>query len=64
MRVRYNIALGFMNFKLLSYDKLLKTYIIIRKELVSEAQNHQKLKLINNYLFCTCMEYFNTGLPC
>ena len=71
MRVRYLVAKGFKNFRITKKDATTKTYLIERKsdctdheELVSESQRFQKVRIISDYVFCTCMGYFNTGLPC
>ena len=71
MRVRYLTAKGFKNFKITKKDTATKTYLLLRKDTCqdheensSELQRYQKVIIISNYAFCTCLGYFNTGLPC
>lgn len=71
MRVRYLTAKGFKNFEITDKDEKAKTFLVQRKsdcqdheEITFETQKYQKVTVVNQYCFCTCMSYFNTGLPC
>ena len=57
--IRYRIALAFRDFKITKSE--MGAYVVHHK---SETQTYYKVKLLNNYLFCTCMGYFNSGIPC
>lgn len=56
-RLRETIAIGFLDFSIIEYDSNLKTYIVERKDklLIDGAVNHAKLKVLNGFLFCTCL---------
>ncbi len=58
-RIRYSIAIAFRELKVVKSE--MGVYLINHK---TEEAHHYKVKLINNYLFCTCMQYFHTGTPC
>lgn len=57
-RIRHRLALGFKDFNIAKQE--MGTYLI-RHNL---EEHFCKVKTVNNYLFCTCMQYFNSGLPC
>eukprot|EP00347_Sterkiella_histriomuscorum_P008161 403346149 len=65
-RIRNSIAIGFKDYRITRHDKMTKVYIVERIEKIYQdgVFNHQKLKVINNHLFCTCLDYFHSGLPC
>ena len=57
-RIRHRLAVGFKDFNIAKQE--MGTYLI-RHNL---EEHFCKVKAVNNYLFCTCMNYFNSGLPC
>jgi len=71
-KIRHNTALGFNEWKMKTFDKSSKTYLIVSKIDQEEDENDEfwpkqswwKLREINDYVFCTCLDYFNSGIPC
>ena len=63
-RIRYSVALAFRDYKVEKSEMGSSVVILKRDNVESEDCVAFKVKLVNNYLFCTCFHYFNTGLPC
>lgn len=72
-RCKYAIGQALKYFRLLKGDKGSKTFLLQHvnpnhlRELNCDLPPEKKLfkvRIIEDYVFCTCMEYFNTGLPC
>lgn len=75
-KIRYNTALGLNEWKIKDQDKMNKVYLLEKRNPAKEQeeddiekgfvpkQSWQKLKVFNDYVFCTCMDYFNSGIPC
>jgi hypothetical protein len=72
-RCKYAIGQALKYFRLLKGDKGSKTFLLQHvnpnhlRELNCDLPPEKKLfkvRIIDEFVFCSCMEYFNTGLPC
>lgn len=69
-KIRYNSALGLNNWSIKQEDKT--TFVVHMKEPYEEdeesphfpKQDWWKLKVFNSQVFCTCLDYFSSGIPC
>ncbi|TNV85437.1 hypothetical protein FGO68_gene15045 [Halteria grandinella] len=74
-RCRYAIGQALKYFRVLKGEKNAKTFLIqhvnpnqAREQKQSSHQEQErrlyKVRVVDDYVFCSCMEYFNSGLPC
>ena len=70
-KIRYNAAKGLNLWKIHQEDK--DNYLLHYRNPTEEMTDDEtfipkmswcKLRVVNDLLFCSCMDYFNTGLPC
>jgi hypothetical protein len=74
-RCRYAIGQALKYYRVLKGEKNSKTFLIqfVNPNSAREPKNATpaelerrlfKVRVVDDYVFCSCMEYFNSGLPC